>query len=137
MEDLLKVWAVLGPFAGGVVMWVLNQQAKWRWEKHIRKEERYLGFLDSLTGFYVGSENGDKKEKFIRQWRLAWLYCPDEVIRLGNRFLDTVKKKEVESTDEQKETALAKLVLELRRDMIGKVKTCLKVADFENWRSLD
>ena len=65
------------------------------------------------------------------------LYCPDEVIRLGNRFLDTVKKKEVESTDEQKETALAKLVLELRRDMIGKVKTCLKVADFKTWRSLD
>ena len=137
VEDILKYWAVLGPILGGVVMWLLNQRSKWKWEKHIRKEERYVGFLDSLTGFYVGSESGEKKTEFIRQWRLAWLYCPDEVIRLGNDFLDTVKVKKEKSTDEEKETALANLVLELRRDMVGKVKTCLNIADYKVWRSLD
>ena len=137
MEDVLKLWAVLGPVLGGLVMWVLNQHAKWKWEKHFRKEERYLGFLDSLTGFYTGSASSETKTEFLRQLRLAWLYCPDKVIRLGNQFLDTVKVKEAKSTDEEKETALGNLLLELRRDMFGKTKTSLKAADYKPWKSQD
>lgn len=137
VEGQLSYWVVLGPFVGGLIMWLLNQHSKWKWEKRIRKEERYLGFLDSLTGFYVESESSEKKTEFIRHWRLAWLYCPDDVIRLGSRFLDTVKEKKEKSTNEDKETALANLVLELRRDFLGKANTCLTVADYKLWRSLD
>ena len=137
MEDVLKFWAVLGPFLAGLLMWILNQHAKWKWERHIRKEERYVGFLDSIAGFYVGSSTAEEKTKFIHQLRLAWLYCPDDVIRLGNRFLDTVKVKDEKSTDAEKETALGNLLLELRREMVGKTKTNLKAADYKHWKSED
>ena len=126
---------MLGPVVGGLIMWILNQRAKLDWEKHIRKEERYLGFLDSLTGFYVGSESSKKKTEFIHHWRLAWLYCPDNVIRLGNSFLETVMVKKEKSSDEEKEAALAAFVLEVRRDLVG--KTCLNDADHKGWVSRD
>ena len=137
MDDFLKLWAVLGPLLVGVVMWLLNQRTKWKWEQHVRKEYRYRGLLGSLTGFYVGSESADKTDEFIREWRLAWLYCPDNVIYLGNNFLNTMTVKEGESTDEEKKTALRNLMLELRRDMIGKKRTCLKAEDYMAWRSRD
>lgn len=30
------------------------------------------------------------KEEFLRQYRLTWLYCPDQVIHRANAFLDSV-----------------------------------------------
>ena len=76
MEQLSKLWPILGPIVGTIlgalVAWRLNQNAKWKWEKHIRKEERYLRFLDSITGFYVDSASASSRTEFLRQLRLAW-----------------------------------------------------------------
>ena len=139
MEQLSKLWPILGPIVGTIlgalVAWLLNQRAKWKWERHIRKEERYVRFLDSITGFYVDSASAPSRTEFLRQLRLAWLSCPDEVIHLGNRFLETVETKDEKSADDEKEAALGSLVLEMRRDMVGTTKTCLKAADFKHWKS--
>lgn len=141
MDDVLEIWAILGPFLGGLITWSLTQFSKWKWERRVRKEERYKGFLNAITGFYQGSESAKKKTEFILELRFAWLYCPDDIIRGGNRFLDTVSANEKKPTDEkqpkdeEKETALGELVLALRRDMIG--KTNLKASDYKLWKSLD
>ena len=91
-----------------------------------------MGFLQSVPGFYAVSQDEKLKEKFINDLRLAWLYCPDKVVRAGNDFLATVTS-DSESTEEEKQTRLAEFELELRRDLLG--DTTLTVEDRKNWRS--
>ena len=132
LKEISPLLAVVVPLVGAIVVWCLNECAKRRWEKYKRKEERYLTLLKSLRGFYVNSQNRDQKEDFIQELRLAWLYCPDEVIKAGNAFLETVATN-ANSLDETKEGALAVFVLALRRDL--NVKTKLAVGDHRNWGS--
>lgn len=110
----------------------MNEWAKRRWENYKRKEERYLVLLKSLRGFYVGSQNAAEKERFTEQIRLAWLYCPDEVIRAGYAFLATVSDTAT-SSDQEKERALAEFVISLRRDL--KPCTDLTANDYRNFKS--
>ena len=91
-----------------------------------------MGFLQSIRGFYAGSESEELKEQFINDLRLAWLYCPDKIVRAGNDFLATVSSG-AESTEDQKHRRLAEFELELRRDLLG--RTRLSVEDRKNWRS--
>lgn len=136
MEEWLKIViplaAVVIPLAGGILAWWLNEHSKLKWEKHVRKEDRYRGFLESISGFYIASQDREQKEKFLQELKLAWLYCPDNVIKAGNAFLDTVATG-AESSDEEKERALAEFEMALRRDLHGKTK--LTVGDHRDWRS--
>ena len=136
MEDWLKIIipsaSVVVPLVVGIVLWGLNERSKLKWEKRIRKEDRYIGFLNSIRGFYVASQDKEQKETFLQELRLAWLYCPDDVIKTGNAFLDTVATG-VQSSDEVKERVLAEFEIALRRDLHG--KTELTVKDHRNWRS--
>ena len=120
------------PLAGGIIAWYLNERSKLTWEKHIRKEDRYRGFFESIRRFYVMPQNKEQKKKFVHELRLAWLYCPDDVIKAGNAFLDTVAAG-TRFSDEEKERALAEFEIALRRDLHG--KTELTVEDHRNWRS--
>ena len=136
MEEWLKIIipliSVAVPLVVAIVAWCLNECSKRKWENHKRKEDRYEAFLKSIYGFYATSENTEKKENFLQEFRLSWLYCPDAVIRTGNAFLDTVATG-AKSSDEKKEKALTKFELALRRDLHG--KTELTVEDHRNWRS--
>ena len=136
MDDWLKIFIPLAgivvPLAGGIFAWWLNERSRLKWEKCIRKEDRYRGFLESIQGFYVTSQNEEQKEKFLRELRLAWLYCPDDVIKAGNAFLGTVATG-AQSSDEVKERALAEFEIALRRDLHG--KTELTFEDHRIWHS--
>ena len=136
MDDWLKIFVPLAgvvvPLAGGILAWWLNESSKLKWEKQKRKEDSYQGFLESISGFYVSPKDAERKERFIQELRLAWLYCPDDVIRAANAFLDTVATG-AQSSHEEKERALAKFEIVLRQDLHG--KTQLTVDDHRNWRS--
>ena len=135
MEDWLKIIplaSVIVPLTSAIFVWWLNERSKLKWEKHIRKEKRYRGFLESIHGFYVTSQDEEEKEKFLQELRLAWLYCPDDVIKAGNDFLGTVATGG-QSSDEVKERALAEFDIALRRDLYGKTK--LTFEDHRIWRS--
>ena len=132
LDGLVPIVAVLVPILAAILAWWLNERSKLNWERYKRKEERYTGFLQSVPGFYAGSQDEKLKEKFINDLRLAWLYCPDKVVRAGNNFLATVTS-DSESTEEEKQTRLAEFELELRRDLLG--DTTLTVEDRKNWRS--
>ena len=129
MEDWLKI---VIPLTGAIIVWWLNERSKLKWEKYKRKEDRYRGFLESIHGFYVTSQDKEQKEQFLQELRLAWLYCPDDVVKAGNAFLGTVATGG-QSSDEVKERALAEFEIALRRDLHG--KTELTVKDHRNWRS--
>ena len=132
LKEISPLLAVVVPLVGAVAVWCLNECAKRRWEKYKRKEERYTNLLESLCGFYVSSQNSEQKNKFIQELRLAWLYCPDKVIRAGNAFLATVETN-ASSSDAEKERALAEFVLALRRNL--NCKTRLTVDEHRNWKS--
>ena len=129
MGEWLKIFI---PLAVAIVAWSLNECAKLKWEKHKQKQYRYKGFLKAMRGFYAGSQDAAQKEEFIQELRLAWLYCPDEVIQAGNAFLDTMTTG-AGISDDDKEQALANFELALRRDLYGKTK--LTSQDFRIFRS--
>lgn len=95
-----------------------------------QREDRYRGMLTAIQGFYVSSQNRELRQKFVDELYQAYLYAPDDVMRAANNFLDTVKTKPEPSTEEEKKSALANLVLEMRRDMR---KTKLAASEFESW----
>ena len=82
-----------------------------------------------------------EKEKFITELRLAWLYCPDGVIKAGNDFLDAVSTaSECENKDKATEALFAfQLALRVdllgKRNLLGRKKTKLTKQDFRNYRS--
>ncbi len=136
MDEWLKIGiplaSIVVPLAGGIIAWGLNERSKRKWKRYLRKEDRYRGLLKSISGFYASSQDQKKKEKFLQELSLAWLYCPDNVIKAGNAFLVTVDTETV-SSDEEKERALAELCLSLRKDLRG--NTELTVKDHRIWRS--
>ena len=132
LDGLVPTFAVLIPILAAIVAWWLNERSKLNWDRYKRKEERYLGFLQSMPGFYENSQDAEMKGRFISDLRLAWLYCPDKVVRAGNEFLTAVTTGS-EATEGEVQIKLAEFELELRRDLLE--RTNLTAEDRKNWRS--
>src|SRR4029077_1955972 len=99
---------------------VVNEWRKRVADEYQRKEANYKELLRSLRGFYIGAPNAESmKAEFLNQLNASWLYCPDEVIKKGYAFLDTVHAKQVNS-DEEKETAMGAFVAALRADLLSR-----------------
>ena len=141
------VVTVAGPLVAIVFAWYLNERSKSKWERHKKKEKRYVALIDGLSGFYTTADPDEakakearaKKDKFLDQLKLAWLYCPDEVIRKCNGFLKTVSAGN-SKVDGAKELAWGEFVLEARKDLMGKgwlwrKKTKLAPDEFKIWTS--
>lgn len=139
-SDVLKISI---PVLIAVIGWSLNEYFQRRWKRHKRKESRYITFLESSSGFYTNIDSKEeakkKKNLFILQLRLAWLYCPDSVILKAQKFLQSVQTGACNS-DEKKERALSEFVLEMRKDLQGKrlglwSRTKLKASDYRFFTS--
>lgn len=111
---------------GYVVKGKVDTQARERQQR----EDRYRGMLTAMQGFYVSSEDKELKQKFVDELNQAYLYASDDVMRAGNEFLDTVKIKPEPSAEEESKSALANLVLAMRKDLR---KTKLSASEFETW----
>jgi hypothetical protein len=128
-------WKFALPLLGAVVAWFTNEWRKRIADQYQRKEANYKELLRSLRGFYVGASNADElKSEFLNQLNTAWLYCPDDVIKKGYIFLDTVHTQKV-SPDAEKELALGAFVAAIRSDLLSRElvrKTKLSPADFRH-----
>lgn len=117
--QFFEILKVLIPLLAIVLPWFLNELAKRRFESYQRKEASYRELLGSLHGFYAGEMNTKElRNNFLRQFNLAWLYCPDEVIRKGYKFLETVKSEEGEKNTVSSEQALGEFILAIRKDLM-------------------
>ena len=119
---IAAIIAVLGYIVKGAIDIRMRQRQQ--------KEERYIGMLTAMRGFYTHSQTPEDKQKFVNELNQAYLYASDDVIRSANRFLNTVKIKPEPSREEEKKSALANLVLAMRKDLRG---TKLVESDFETW----
>jgi len=117
-------------------IWALNEWRKRVYEEYKRKEERYIELIRSIKGFYISSQNKELKNKFLSQLNLCWIYCPDEVIKQVNKFLNMVSIDKY--SDDEKEKAVGEFVLAMRKDLFARKilrKTELKPEDFKHWKA--
>ncbi|MCD6153236.1 MAG: hypothetical protein J7J07_04915 [Syntrophobacterales bacterium] len=138
MKELVcsvEFWKFAAPLFGAAIAWFVNEWRKRVWEQYQRKEESYKELVHYLKGFYVGAENANElKAEFLSQLNRCWLYCPDEVIKKGYAFLNTVSPNK-QSSDEVKEKAMGDFVATIRKDLLSRKlvrKTSLSSNDFRH-----
>lgn len=113
-------WKFSAPLFGAVIAWFLNEWRKRAAEQYLRKEESYKELLLCLKGFYIGAQNSSAlKAEFLNQLNRCWLYCPDDIIKKGYSFLDTVHASNL-SSDEIKEKAMGDFVAAIRADLLSR-----------------
>ncbi len=131
----VEFWKFALPLSGAVVAWFANEWRKRIADQYQHKEANYKELLLSLRGFYVGASNAETlRGEFLNQLNISWLYCPDEVIKKGYAFLDTVHSQK-ESPNEEREQAMGDFVAAIRDDLLSRklVKSTLLTAhDFKH-----
>ena len=109
------------PLTGGAFAWYWNEREKRLSEEYQRKEAKYVALIESLKGFYAETSDTEKKlklkDKFLAELDKCWLYCPDEVIKKGYGFLQTVHDG-TNLSENVKERAVGELVLSIRKDLL-------------------
>lgn len=123
----IKCWKFAAPLFSAVIVWFANEWQKRAWEQYQRKEESYKKLIRYFQGFYNNTENDGElkaqfnnqlKEKFISQLKLCWLYCPDEVIKKGYAFLETMSDKQY--GEEARRKAAGNFMVAIRKDLLSK-----------------
>lgn len=123
-----------------VYTWSQNQALQRAQSEYQRKEQLYREMLKSVAVFYKGvSVPGQAgAAAFLEEYRLAWLYASDDVIRALNSFLGTQDANRTpEEKDRLGQKALAELVLAVRKDLFNTAKrpTNLTEAEFRHLRA--
>ena len=141
-EWLIAAGAIVTPLLVAVIAWLLNMRGKLEWEKQLQKIQRYSGLLHTTAAWQGGpggAVSDSDFEAFRKEWRLAWVYCPDSVIVAGNKFLGTMvrmstvaeavqavpendseRRKLLDQYEKERETAVAskqELWLQIRQDV--------------------
>jgi hypothetical protein len=129
----VRVLELAIPLLAAVVAWFVNESRKRAWEEYQRKETNYKALLIASRGFYANALDAQKKTDFLQQVDICWLYCPDEVIRRLNGFLDSVQTG-AQSTDVDRTHAFAELVLAIRRDLLQRRSTGSTSLSREDYR---
>ena len=95
------------------------------------KEEKYANLLILLQGFIGKTVSADTKRKFFEEQYKSWLYSSDQVVLAINQMVDLVIKSQLDKPNfEEHREAVGKIVLAMRKDMLGKRKTHLSPKNF-------
>ena len=139
ITDIIKV--AVGTFFALIpptFAWWLNERSKRVQSEYLRKEEKYIQLIKSLEGFYESSRNRDLINQFLLELKLCWLYCPDDVIKKANKFLETVENKKNQFSEKDRELALGEFIISIRKDLISRrpiKKTYLTIKDFKHLKA--
>ena len=138
MNEILssvEFWKFAVPLLGAVIAWFANEWHKRITDQYQRKEANYKELIKSLRGYYVGVANAEAlRLEFLNQLNVAWLYCPDDIVKKGYAFLDTVHAKAIH-TESEKEAAMGEFVVALRKDLLSRKlvqTTSLEGFDFKH-----
>jgi len=87
------------------------------------KEERYSNLLILLQGFIGNTTSGETKRKFFEEQYKSWLYCSDGVVNSINDMVRLIMNSKGKAPDqEQGKKVIGNIVLEMRKDLLGKTK---------------
>lgn len=130
-DVLLILIPLITGIIGSYLTYYFTQKNK-KVENSIKfKEERYKELLVSLQGFVGRTANSESKKKFLNEFYKSWLYCSDEVIESVYGMLALIMNKptaDIEIDTALGREAVGKIVLAMRRDLLG--KTNKKPIDF-------
>ncbi|MBL7935270.1 MAG: hypothetical protein JNM51_05610 [Bacteroidia bacterium] len=128
---------------GGIATWLYNEVQKRRIKLLFEKEKRYENLIRLLRNLGEVALNSDKGNEFIVEFQLCWMYCPDEIIKKGNLFLDSMNSTIVERNQQNINKLKGEFIVELRKDLIKMNKsifysfqkdTKLQYSDFRDVR---
>lgn len=111
---------------GSVTGWIYNEIQKRKLKLLLEKEKRYENIIRLLRNLGEAGANSDKGNEFIVEIQLCWMYCPDEVIKKGNQFLDSMNPKIGEKSQEDIDRIKGEFILELRKDLIKMNKSIFR-----------
>ena len=91
------------------------------------KEEKYSNLLVLLQGFVGRTASGETKKKFFEEQYKSWLYCSDGVVRALNNMVQLVIDSQGKDPGPEKgREAVGSIVLEMRKDLLGKTTLCFR-----------
>ena len=132
----IGVIGAVGAWLWSVYTWRKNQDVQRAQNEYQRKEQLYRELLKCMVVFYKRDGQSAGAGSFLEQYRLAWLYAPDEVIRAIEAFLITQKPDiPADQKSELGQRALAELVSSVRKDLFAtaKLPTMLSSMDFGHY----
>jgi hypothetical protein len=136
--DLLK-FAI--PLLGAAIAWLWNERWRRLTDEYQRKEQKYTSLIEAAEGFYAQAsgtpEGKNLKTQFLLELKKCWLYCPDDVIKSANRWLDLMHEG-AGSTNEARKAALGEFMVAVRKDLLSRKpvrRTDLTAADFKHVRA--
>jgi hypothetical protein len=132
IAEILKspsFWAIFVPALGGILTLHLSKAAERASEWRKEKLRLYLNFVEALSGItdFEKSPKGDIK--FAKACNDLHALASAKVLSALHSYQKNIALSNVTSTPEQKDTALNKLIFEMRKDL--KVKPKDKESEFE------
>jgi hypothetical protein len=93
------------------------------------KEEKYSNLLVLLQGFVGLTASSETKKKFFEEQYRSWLYCSDSVVTAINDMIELATSEKGKDPEPEKgRKVVGNIVLEMRKDLLG--KTHLNYKDF-------
>ena len=132
MEAILKsptFWAVFVPALAGVITFYLSKAAERESEWRKEKLRLYLSFVEALSGITDCEKSVENDIKFAKACNDLHALSSQEVLKALHRYQETMAMSNTNSTPEEKQIALNRLVLEMRNDL--KVKPKDRESEFE------
>lgn len=113
----MEITWIIG-ITGGILTWLYNEVQKRRIKLLSEKEKRYENLIRLLRNLGDVAENNEKGNEFIVEFQLCWMYCPDEIIKKGNLFLDSMNPEIVDRNQKEIDKLKGEFIVELRKDLI-------------------
>lgn len=133
-DVLLIVLPFITGIGGSYLTYYLTQRSK-RNEAILKfKEEKYANLLILLQGFVGITAKSDTKRSFFTEQYKSWLYSSDDVVKAINDMVNQVIITQVDRPTIDQD-AIGKIVLAMRKDMLG--KTTLSPKDFRYTNVMD
>lgn len=102
----------------GVTFPALIAYFSWNWQqKSMKKREGYEKLISLLDSFYENKEIADR-QKFINEYRKAFLYASDDVLKNINNFYESVSLERNKSAEDQ-ERMFSEVIIEMRKDLLS------------------
>ncbi|MGH7157507.1 MAG: hypothetical protein ACREGD_00300 [Candidatus Saccharimonadales bacterium] len=122
---------------GGLVVALFNHfagvQKEIEQHKRERKEDQYEKLLENLPGFFTGTENKEKKLRFMEELNSnALLFASSKVIRLGSEYIGSFANKKI--TSSARDEMANKLVIAIRDEIGVDNKDSLGVNDIRRYK---
>lgn len=116
-QIVLSILGLLG--IGGIIGAYFNHLFEKKREMELRiverREDQYKRFLENIIGFFEGWENKERQKNFMEElYTHAPLYASDEVIKLSNKYLETLTSKKDSS---ERDEYYKELVIAIRKEL--------------------